>query len=110
MKHNGKRPSLTVSMLCRIGAGSNASLAIQGGSPEAGEVPAPKAAAPEQDDAGKGGHGQLAYTWSIPAVPPSLQVANFTFMRKHTHFSEMAACSAMAMAIAAIATTPGIHH
>ena len=72
-------------MLCRTRSGSNASLAIQGGSPESGNMPASQPAAPEQDaDAAKGGHGQLAYTWSIPAVPPSLQVANLPFLRKHT--------------------------
>ena len=99
-------------MLCRTGAGSNASLAIQGGSPEAGKVPAPKAAAaPEQDDAGKGGHGQLAYTWSIPAVPPSLQVANLPLMRKHTlRICSLTACGLKATAVVAIASTPGISH
>ena len=101
----GARPDC--SMLCRAGAGSNASLAIQGGSPESDKVPAPKPAAPEQDDPGKGGHGQLAYTWSIPAVPPSLQVATLLLVHKHIYLSRATASGLLAMAIEASGSPPG---
>ncbi|CAK0782475.1 hypothetical protein CVIRNUC_005706 [Coccomyxa viridis] len=90
----------------RIGAGSNASIAIQGGSPAAGQVPAPQAAAPEQDDAGKSGHGQLAYTWSIPAVPPSLQNLWQPYQPQATAGSDMSAISPSLPGAAAPALEP----
>ena len=57
-----------------------------------------------------GGHSQLAYTWSIPAVPPSLQVATLPFMCEHRHLSRLSAYALRAVATTAVATTAGNSH
>lgn len=65
-------------MVRRFGAGSNAALAIQGSSSEGSIAPAPEGNSTGRENPSNGSPGQLTYTWSIPAVPPSPQVLLFS--------------------------------
>ena len=65
----------------RYGEGSNASLAIQGSSSAARIAQTPRADPSDTASAGHAVPGPLTYTWSIPAVPPSLQVMEALLLR-----------------------------
>ncbi len=65
----------------RYGEGSNASLAIQGSSSEARVAQTPQADPSDTASAGHAVPGPLTYTWSNPAVPPSLQVTEALLLR-----------------------------
>lgn len=62
-------------MMLSDGAGSNGTLAIQGSSADAGTAPTPQANPASPAVPGQKGHEKLTYTWSMPAMPPSLQVS-----------------------------------
>lgn len=70
----------------RYGEGSNATLAIQGSSSEARVAQTPQADLSDQASAGHAVPRPLTYTWSIPAVPPSLQVMGALLLPYNSHY------------------------